>query len=58
MWSILLVEPVIILLYFLDLKEIIELEFLWLNPIGCILMILVAAMLQMFMKENKKGVTD
>lgn len=39
MWSILIVEPVIILLYYLDFSERIELEFLWLNPIGCLLMI-------------------
>lgn len=46
MWSILIVEPVVILLYFLDVKEVIELEFLWLNPIGCLLMIGVASLLQ------------
>lgn len=45
MWSILIVEPVIILLYFLDVKEIIQLEFLWLNPIGCLLMIACASIL-------------
>lgn len=46
MWSILIVEPVVILLYFLDVKEVIELEFLWLNPIGCLLMVGVASLLQ------------
>lgn len=52
MWSILIVEPIIILLYFLDVKEIIELEFLWLNPIGCLLMVVSAWVLQpMFKKE-------
>ena len=51
MWSILIVEPVIILLYFLDVKEVIELEFLWLNPIGCLLMIGVASLLEPFMKK-------
>lgn len=51
MWSILIVEPVIILLYFLDVKEVIQLEFLWLNPIGCLLMIGVASLLEPFMKK-------
>lgn len=51
MWSILIVEPVIILLYFLDVKEIIQLEFLWLNPIGCLLMIGVASLLQSMFKK-------
>ena len=46
MWSILIVEPIIILLYFLDVREVIELEFLWLNPIGCLLMIGVASLLE------------
>ncbi|MFC6267649.1 sodium:solute symporter [Frigoriflavimonas asaccharolytica] len=46
MWSILIVEPIIILLYYLDFSEKIELEFLWLNPIGCLLMIAVAGILE------------
>jgi Na+/proline symporter len=46
MRSILIVEPMIILLYFLDFKGIIKLEFLWLNPIGCFLMIGVASLLE------------
>lgn len=50
MWAILIVEPIIIVLYFLDQSQQIELEFLWLNPIGCLLMILVAHILQL----NKK----
>ena len=36
----------IILLYFLDVKEVIQLEFLWLNPIGCLLMIGVGSLLE------------
>ena len=53
MWSILIVEPIIILLYFLEVKEVIKLEFLWLNPIGCLLMIASASLLQpMFGKEK------
>ncbi|SFI17369.1 sodium:solute symporter [Halpernia frigidisoli] len=52
MRSILIVEPVIILLYFLDFKEVIELEFLWLNPIGCLLMIGVASLLESVMRKR------
>lgn len=52
MWSILIVEPVIILLYFLDVKEVIQLEFLWLNPIGCLLMIGVAGILEGMMRKS------
>ena len=55
MFSILIVEPVVILLYFLDQKEIIELEFLWLNPIGCLLMIVVAHLLQPIVKNLNFG---
>jgi len=51
MWSILIVEPVIILLYFLDVKEVIQLEFLWLNPIGCLLMIGVGSLLERVFKK-------
>lgn len=53
MRSILIVEPIIILLYFLDFKGVIKLEFLWLNPIGCLLMIACAGLLQTFLKDNK-----
>lgn len=52
MWSILVVEPIIILVYFLDVKEVIQLEFLWLNPLGCLLMIASAGLLQPFMKKD------
>ena len=57
MFSILIVEPVIILLYFLDFKGSINLEFLWLNPIGCLLMIACAGLLQKFLKDNKLEVS-
>ena len=52
MWSILIVEPIVILVYFLDVKEVIQLEFLWLNPLGCLLMIASASFLQPFMKKE------
>lgn len=52
MWSILIVEPIIILLYFLNVTEVIKLEFLWLNPIGCLLMILVAGVLERFVRRE------
>jgi len=53
MWSIVIVEPIIILLYFLEVREVIRLEFLWLNPIGCLLMIASAGLLQpLFRKET------
>ena len=53
MRSILIVEPIIILLYFLDFKGFINLEFLWLNPIGCLLMIGFAGLLQKLLKEDE-----
>ncbi|SEF81992.1 transporter, SSS family [Halpernia humi] len=52
MWSILIVEPIIILLYFLNVTEVIKLEFLWLNPIGCLLMIGVAGVLERFVRRE------
>ena len=57
MISILIVESIIILLYFLDVQEVIRLEFLWLNPIGCILMIVVASLLQMILPKPKQKIT-
>ena len=53
MRSILIVEPIIILLYFLDFKGFINLEFLWLNPIGCLLMIGFASLLQKLLKNDE-----
>lgn len=46
LWSILLVEPIVIVLYLLDFYEVISLSFLWLNPIGCLLMVFVSYILQ------------
>lgn len=52
--SILIVEPIIITLYVLDLSEVINLAFLWLNPIGCILLVLVAELVQLVLTNQKK----
>lgn len=54
MLSILIVEPIIIILYFLNETDVIRLEYLWLNPIGCLLMILVASFLQVSFAGFKK----
>ncbi|MDO5655538.1 MAG: sodium:solute symporter [Flavobacteriaceae bacterium] len=54
LWSIIIVEPIIILLYFLDRFEYIDLEFLWLNPIGCLLLIFTAQILQLFIIKPEK----
>jgi len=53
-WSIVIVEPIIILLYFLNRSDVIDLEYLWLNPIGCLLMILVASLLQVGLGGYRK----
>lgn len=52
LWAIVIVEPLIILLYALNYLEKITLEYLWLNPIGCILMVVVAYLLQMTIFKN------
>lgn len=44
--SALLAELVVIVLYVLDNREVIDLEYLWLNPIGCLAVMLFAALLQ------------
>jgi Na+/proline symporter len=41
-----LAEAVVITLFMLDKKEIIDLEYLWLNPIGCLAVMLFAWILQ------------
>ena len=52
LWAIGIVEPIVILLYCLDRFEIIQLEFLWLNPIGCLMLIAVAFLLQKSIFQN------
>lgn len=55
LFSILIVEPFIIMLYWLNETGKIDLEYLWLNPIGCLLMIAIANMLQLFFgKEDQE----
>ncbi|MCB0629337.1 MAG: sodium:solute symporter [Saprospiraceae bacterium] len=41
-----LAEAVVITLFIMDKKEIIDLEYLWLNPIGCLAVMLFAWLLQ------------
>ena len=53
--AIIIVEPIVILLYCLDYYEHINLEFLWLNPIGCLLMIAVAFLLQNSVFKNNSA---
>ncbi|MEM6395933.1 MAG: sodium:solute symporter [Bacteroidota bacterium] len=38
----LIVEPLVILIYFLNYYEVITFEYLWLNPLGCVVMVMVA----------------
>lgn len=52
--SILIVEPIIITLYVLNLYNVINLAFLWLNPIGCILLVVVGQLLQSIFNTQKK----
>ncbi|MBX2844699.1 MAG: sodium:solute symporter [Saprospiraceae bacterium] len=53
--AILLVEPLVVWLYFLNEWGHIKLQFLWLNPIGCLGLIIVAHLLQpFFFQPNKK----
>lgn len=49
-------EAFIILLFTLDAKEVIELSYLWLNPIGCGLVILFASILQPIIGKKTKFV--
>ncbi|MDO5607732.1 MAG: sodium:solute symporter [Capnocytophaga sp.] len=53
-YAVLVVEPFIIWLYFLDLNKVINLSYLWLNPIGCLLLILVAHAIQVALPNSFK----
>jgi hypothetical protein len=48
----LITQVIIIGLYFLDNAEIINLPYLWLNLIGCVIVIIIANLLQPFSKKN------
>ncbi|MCT4630768.1 sodium:solute symporter [Winogradskyella sp.] len=48
----LITQIIIIGLYFLDNAEIINLPYLWLNLIGCVIVIIIANLLQPFSKKN------
>ena len=49
----LITQVVIIGLYFLDKYEYINLPYLWLNFVGCALVMMTAALIQTFLKEEK-----
>ena len=48
----LITQVVVLLLYFLDLYEYINLPFLWLNFVGCIIVIAIACLFQLFNKND------
>ncbi len=49
-------EAVVLATYFLDKSDGVEdIGFIWLNPIGCFVVMAAAAMLQVFMKEKEIG---
>ncbi|WP_438964353.1 sodium:solute symporter [Winogradskyella sp.] len=48
----LITQVVIIVLYFMDNEGIINLPYLWLNVIGCIVVIIIANLLQIFTKNK------
>ncbi|WP_411895494.1 sodium:solute symporter [Winogradskyella sp. A2] len=48
----LITQVIIIALYFLDNEDIINLPYLWLNLIGCVVVIIIANVLQVFSKNK------
>jgi Na+/proline symporter len=46
-------QVIVILLFMLDKYEVINLPYLWLNFVGCILVIMLAVIIQSFVKNNK-----
>ncbi|GAA3618263.1 sodium:solute symporter [Flavivirga jejuensis] len=49
----LITQVLVITLYLLDLNDIINLPFLWLNFVGCAIVITIACILQIFNKNDK-----
>ncbi|MCL6296096.1 sodium:solute symporter [Jejuia spongiicola] len=47
-------QIIVISLYFLDENNIINLPYLWLNLVGCVLVIAIACILQLLSKNDKK----
>ncbi len=47
-------QIIVISLYFLDENNIINLPYLWLNLVGCVLVIVIACILQLLSKNDKK----
>lgn len=50
----LITQVIVIALYFLDLYEYINLPFLWLNFVGCMIVIIIACFLQFITPNNNK----
>ena len=51
----LIIEPIIILIYFLNYYEVISFTFLWLNPMGCVMTVLAALLIDQFSQGQKPG---
>lgn len=50
----LIAEAFVIAIFVLDKLEIVEIAFLWLNLIGCVLVMFFSIILQMFLKEDEE----
>jgi len=58
--AVFVAEAIVVLIYLLTLNEVVNISYLWLNPIGCFLVVIVAIILQtIFNSTNtKKALTN
>ena len=54
-WSALISEALVITIFILDKKGIFPIAYLWLNLIGCVLVMVIAWLLQLFRRETGNG---
>ena len=54
-WSALISEALVITIFILDKKGIFPIAYLWLNLIGCVLVMVIAWLLQLFRRETVIG---
>jgi Na+/proline symporter len=57
--AVFVAEALVVLIYVLSLQEVIQISYLWLNPIGCLLVVFIAVLLQtLFNNTQKKALTE
>ena len=54
--SVFIAEAMVVIIYLMTLKDIVNIAYLWLNPIGCLLVVIVAFLIQWLINSSRNNI--